>query len=126
MMEIIGLHHISLTVENLKECKHFYGNVLGLDELERPNFDFPGAWYQVGEQQLHLIQYSKSQTLRTHNTIDTKEAHIAIRVRDYEATLNHLRAHLVPFQENLSTKSGFIQVFCTDPDGNVIELNVDH
>lgn len=125
-MEIIGLHHISLTVENLQECKHFYGNVLGLEELDRPNFDFPGAWYQIGEQQLHLIQYSESQTLRTNNTIDTKESHIALRVKDYEATLEHLRSHRIPFQENPSTKSGFIQVFCTDPDGNIIELNVEH
>ncbi|MBW8348726.1 VOC family protein [Bacillus sp. IITD106] len=43
MIEIIGLHHISLSVTNLEECKQFYGNILGLKEIKRPNFDFNGG-----------------------------------------------------------------------------------
>jgi len=125
MIEIVGMHHISLTVTKLEECKHFYGNILGLTEIERPPFDFPGAWYQIGDQQLHLIAYPESSTFRAKKNIDTKDGHFAIRVKNYDAAITCLRENNVPYFENKGTKSGFVQVFCTDPDNNLIELNIE-
>jgi len=123
--DIIGLHHISLSVTKLEECKHFYGNILGLKEIERPNFNFNGAWYEIGDQQLHLIVHPESNTLRKKENVDTKDGHLAIRVKDYEATVRHLKKHDVPLLENLGSKSGFVQVFCLDPSNNLIELNIE-
>ncbi|HLU21845.1 VOC family protein [Lederbergia graminis] len=125
MIEIVGMHHVSLTVTKLEECKHFYGNILGLTEIERPPFDFPGAWYQIGDQQLHLIAYPESSTFRAKKNIDTKDGHFAIRVKNYDAAITCLRENNVPYFENKGTKSGFVQVFCTDPDNNLIELNIE-
>jgi catechol-2,3-dioxygenase len=59
-----GLHHVSLSVTNLERAKDFYSNILCLKEIERPNFDFPGAWYEVEQQQIHLIVLPSSQTIR--------------------------------------------------------------
>lgn len=125
MINIVGFHHVSLTVTDLEKSKHFYGTVLGLPELDRPPFDFPGAWYQAGDQQIHLIQYPEATTFRPTNNIDTKDGHIALRVKNYEETVQHLKKHNVPYKENHGTKSGFIQVFCMDPDRNLIEFNVE-
>src|SRR5690606_14329086 len=125
MIEIVGMHHVSLTVTKLEECKHFYGNILGLTEIERPPFDFPGAWYQIGDQQLHLIAYPESSTFRAKKNIDTKDGHFAIRVKNYDAAITCLRENNVPYFENKGSKSGFVQVFCTDPDNNLIELNIE-
>lgn len=47
---------MSLTVTDLARAKRFYGDVLGLAELQRPDFDFAGAWYALGDRQLHLIE----------------------------------------------------------------------
>jgi glyoxylase I family protein len=37
MLEIETLHHVSLTVTDLARARTFYGEVLGLPELERPS-----------------------------------------------------------------------------------------
>lgn len=126
MIEYEQLHHVSLVVKDLPQCKKFYGEVLGLKELERPNFDFPGAWYQVGErQQLHLIVHSESQTMRENPTIDTRDGHFALRVKDFDRTLDHLKKHNITCKGKKSSRAGFSQIFCCDPSGNLVEFNTN-
>ncbi|GGH76124.1 catechol 2,3-dioxygenase-like lactoylglutathione lyase family enzyme [Pullulanibacillus pueri] len=125
MIEIEGLHHVSLTVTDLEKAKHFYGEVLGLPEIKRPPFDFPGAWYQVGMDQLHLIVYPEAKALRKTVNIDSKDGHFAVRVKDYKKTLHYLQSQKVDIVEMRFSTSGFSQIFCADPDGNLIELNVE-
>lgn len=125
MIEVENFHHVSLSIDNLEAAKHFYGTILGFSEIDRPDFDFPGAWYQVGNQQLHLIVHSRSETLRFNNEIETKDSHFAIRVKDYEKTLHYLKRSGIKIVEKPKSKSGFSQIFCTDPSGNIIEFNVD-
>ncbi len=125
VIEYKGLHHVSLTVTNLEKAKHFYGNILCLKEIQRPNFDFPGAWYEIEEQQLHLIVHPTSQTIRQDKRLSSREGHFALRVKDYDATLNWLKSKDVELLEKPKSMSGFAQIFCADPDGNLIELNVD-
>jgi len=119
------LHHVSLTVTNLEQAKHFYSNILCLKEIQRPNFDFPGAWYEIEGQQLHLIVLPTSQTIRQDKRLSSREGHFALRVKDYDATLNWLKRHDVELLEKPKSMSGFAQIFCADPDGNLIELNVE-
>lgn len=119
------LHHVGITVTNLEKAKHFYGHILCLQEIQRPNFDFEGAWYGIGQQQLHLLVCPNSQTIRQNKTINSREGHVALRVNDYEETLNWLNQHHVEVLEKPNSVSGFAQIFCTDPDGNIIELHVE-
>lgn len=125
MIQYECLHHVSLTVTNLEQAKHFYSNILGLKEIQRPNFDFPGAWYEIKGQQLHLIVLPTSQTIRQDKRLSSREGHFALRVKDYDATLNWLKRHEVELLEKPNSMSGFAQIFCADPDGNLIELNVE-
>ncbi|MCG1022919.1 VOC family protein [Sutcliffiella horikoshii] len=124
-MKISDMHHVSLAVKDVKEAKHFYGTLLGLPELERPDFDFPGAWYQVGNSQLHLIQNKQAETLRGENKIDSRDGHFAIRVDDYYQTVEFLQGKGIEIVEKPHSKSGFAQIFCMDPSNNLIEFNVD-
>lgn len=120
------LHHVGLNVTDLEKAKHFYSEILCLQELVRPDFEFEGAWYQIGEQQqLHLIVCPNSETIRSKKTLNTKEGHLALRVEDYHETLNWLNAHHVEVLEQPNSVSGFAQIFCADPDGNLIELHVE-
>jgi len=120
-----SLHHVSLTVTSLEKAKYFYEKILCLKELPRPDFDFPGAWYQIENQQLHLIVYPESQTIRKDKSLNSKEGHFALRVENYYDTLNWLKQNNVEIIEKPYGISGFAQIFCADPDGNLIELNVD-
>ncbi len=50
------LQHCGLIVADLERSRRFYGGALGLEEVPRPgNFVFEGAWFQVGDDQLHLL-----------------------------------------------------------------------
>ena len=125
LIDFQTIHHISLSVTNLELARNFYGAILGLEEISRPDFDFPGAWYKIGDQQLHLIVYQDSETLRNNTQVDTKDGHFAVRVHDYQQTLAYLKNKGVLVTENPNSKSGFAQLFCTDPDNNLIEFNVE-
>jgi catechol 2,3-dioxygenase-like lactoylglutathione lyase family enzyme len=119
------LHHVSLVVTHLAAAKVFYGDVLGLPELPRPPFDFDGAWYAIGDRQLHLIVHPTAKTLRGTTSIDSRDGHFALRVDDYDKTLAYLRSRGVTVRENRENVTPWAQLQITDPDGNVIELNVE-
>ncbi|CAM3929720.1 VOC family protein [Paenibacillus alkaliterrae] len=123
MIEHEGIHHVSLIVSDLEHAKAFYEDVLGLRQIERPPFDFPGAWYAIGEhgQQLHLIVHN-GETARTRG-IDTRDGHFAIRVRDYDRTISWLKHRKIEYKANPDSITGFAQIFIMDPDHNIIELN---
>lgn len=123
MIENEGLHHVSLIVTDLEQAKAFYREILCLREIERPPFDFPGAWYAVSEtgQQLHLIVHN-GETKRAGG-IDTRDGHFAIRISDFEKTMEWLLRNDIEHRANPNSITGFAQIFLLDPDRNVIELN---
>src|SRR5258706_16137292 len=54
---VTALHHVNVTVPPALEqaTKNFYGSVLGLKQVPKPAAARQsGAWYQIGENQLHL------------------------------------------------------------------------
>lgn len=125
VLQIETLHHISLNVTDLNRAKRFYGDVLGLPEIERPPFDFPGAWYQVGDRQLHLIVSDQARTLRGTTEIDSRDGHFALRVQSYRKTREYLASVGVRMKDSPVNKTPWPQIYITDPDGNVLELNAE-
>ena len=131
MLDIESIHHVSLPVTDIERSRAFYEDVLGLREVPRPPFPFPGKWYEVGDRHLHLIVGERS-TLRVGKGIDSHDIHFAIRVRSYRRALEHLRDRgyrsdaeddLRRVRENPSGRAGFPQLYVLDPDRNVIEIN---
>lgn len=123
MIQLENFHHVSLSVTDIEKSKQFYGKILGFPEIQRPDFGFPGAWYQIGTAQLHLIQNGAAETLRTSNKFDSRDGHFAIRVKSYEETLKYLEEQGLEVKAKPESKSGFKQIFCMDPDRNLIEFN---
>ena len=122
---IRSLHHVSLIVRDLDRARAFYGGLLGLRELPRPAFSFAGAWYEVGDRQLHLTVHAPARTLRGTTEIDSRDGHVALRVHDYEETLVYLKSRGVTVKESRDNVTPWAQLYITDPDGNVIELNAE-
>ena len=133
MLQIETIHHVGLPVTDLARARAFYSGVLELVEVERPAFDFAGAWYQAGDRRLHLI-VGEHPTFRTDDRIDSHDTHVAIRVVSYREALEHLRAK--GYRENAADatqrlrvqpagKAGFPQIYLLDPDRNVIEINAE-
>lgn len=119
------LHHVSLPVTDLGRARDFYEGVLGLRPAARPDFDFAGAWYDLGGAQLHLIVHPTARALRGSRAPDSRDAHFALRVPSYAAALARLAAAAWPCLEKPRSRTGWRQIFLTDPDGNVIELNAE-
>ncbi|WP_101846329.1 VOC family protein [Halobacillus sp. Marseille-P3879] len=119
-----GLHHVSIIVTDIERAKHFYGEILGFEESkERPDFGFPGAWYQVGTTQIHLIVHEEGGTLRGTTEIDSRDGHFAVRAEDIDKVIENLEKHNVEFVNKPHNKTEWHQVFISDPDGNLIEFN---
>lgn len=125
MIRIENLHHVSVTVTDLARSRRFYGGVLGLRELPRPNFNVDGAWYEAGDRHVHLIVFPDTQMIRARRDIDPRETHFALRVADYQETMTHLREHGVEVLDRHDNVTDWAQIYILDPDGNIIELNVD-
>lgn len=128
----LQLHHISLVSRNLEASARFYGEVLGLAQVDRPDFPISGRWFRTGTVEVHLIDRSDG-TFRTAPGIDHNDVHFAIRVPDFEAEISRLKGlgyvedevssngkHL---RVNRNGKAGYPQVYITDPDNHVIEIN---
>ena len=116
MIRVKDYNHIGIVVKNLKKCRWFYEEVLGLRTIERPPFNFAGHWYQVGNHtQLHLMVFDEEipETMR----------HVALEVEDFDETLKHLEANGIEIVEGPGKrvdKSDYL--FCRDPDGNLVEI----
>jgi catechol 2,3-dioxygenase-like lactoylglutathione lyase family enzyme len=120
MIKLLKLHHVSFAIRDLETSKRFFGEVLGLPEIERPGFNFPGAWYALGDRQLHLIQQSEAG--RESGARISRADHMALEVADVQAVKQRLTEKGVEFGEGTNQKLGMDQIFCRDPDGHVIEF----
>ena len=117
-MEIRELNHVALHVADVESSCEFYRTVLQLEQLPRPEFSFPGAWFRLGAgQELHLIG-GRSAELADHG----RRNHYALLVDDMPAWVNRLEQSGVVFEGPLSRPDGARQVFLQDPDGHFIEL----
>lgn len=120
-MNLTGIHHVSLVVKDIERAKAFYSDTLRLQQIKRPPFTFVGAWYALGQQQLHLIEDKQLELREVEASIHTRRRHIAFRVSDFDETVRHLHDQGVAYIEKRFSTSGFHQVFVNDPDGNTIE-----
>lgn len=114
-MDLVGIAHVALPVASLEKSLDFYEKVLGLTRLERPDFGFPGAWLQLGAQQVHLMELGPV-------TPDARQ-HFAVQVGDAEAIALELEAHGVAAARSFGMPAAGRQVFINDPDGHQIEFN---
>jgi catechol 2,3-dioxygenase-like lactoylglutathione lyase family enzyme len=123
------LQHCGLIVADLERSRRFYGGALGLEEVPRPsNFVFAGAWFQIGEDQLHLLAETDT-TGRAGGGDPGPSArvglatHIALEVDDLDTARVRLGDHDVPLIGGpMPRGDGYDQIFVRDPDGYVIEL----
>jgi len=115
--------HIAITVEDVERSVRFYRDILGLQPINRPDFDRAGAWFTVGNVELHLIKGPPCVPTRGHLICP----HLAIEVTDTEAVHKWLLEHDVEFEINVSVPKGVgegsvTQLFLVDPDGYRVEM----
>jgi len=116
-LTVIELNHVALYVRDLEASITFYGEVLGLPALPRPDFGFAGAWFALGSQQLHLNVDTQNQDKERHSV------HVAFLVQEASAAAEALQQRSVTIVRCPSLRpDGATQVFLHDPDGYLLEI----
>ncbi len=132
-MSETAFHHMQVTVSEIRRSRAFYGGLLGLPEIPRPEFPFPGAWFQLAHgQELHIVHVPHA-IWRPPAAMEIFETHIALRVPSFRAALERL--HAAGFHEDLpddhdfkmvikaNPPTGYPQVYFFDPDRHLVEWN---
>jgi glyoxylase I family protein len=119
-MRIESLHHTAVSVRDFQRSIPFYEEILGLERDERPDFGLEGAWYRIGDVQLHIIQTPEGLDVGTKpEKLTPVAAHVAVRVDDFEGAKAHFAGHGVDTFE-LGPEGD--QFWVQDPDGNIFEF----
>lgn len=127
-IQVKNIDHVTLVVADLERSRKFYCDLLGMQQVTRPGFHFPGMWFQIGVQQIHLIETradsapagfpAPPEYVRPGRTF-----HYAFEVNDATQVIPILQAHGVEVKgEARHRPDGCLQTFCYDPDGHVVEI----
>lgn len=116
MTLILGLDHAQLAAPAgcEEKARWFYGEVLGLPELEKPAElrARGGCWFFCGAHQLHIgVEGDFRPALK---------AHPALRVADLDALRSRLNAHGIVTQDD--PLPGIRRFYAHDPWGNRLEF----
>lgn len=121
MMRVEKLLHVSVLVADLGRALKFYQEILGLPlDPTRPEFGFPGAWLDVGDLQIHLLQLQNPDPVTGRPEHGGRDRHIAFSVTELEDLRRALEEAGIPYTWS---RSGRRALFCRDPDGNALEFN---
>jgi catechol 2,3-dioxygenase-like lactoylglutathione lyase family enzyme len=116
MIEFIRADHINICVppERLEEARAFYVDVIGLQQIERPDHVFlnAGYWFNIGNIKLHIgVEPALKRTTR----------HTAFEVADISAARELMvKNHIEVTEEPVI--AGRARFAFIDPFGNRMEL----
>lgn len=125
MIKLKAIRHAGVPVTDVDKAREFYGEVLGLTEIPRPEIrGIPGIWYDCNGTQVHIIGQRNEMAA---TGLPGVGAHIAIQVEDLQEAKRVLTERGIPFNEftpppHIGTAP---VLFVRDPDGNVVELRTE-
>jgi len=113
-MKSTRIHHVSILVSDMERAAAWYSSRLGLREIVRPsNFITPVRWFELGDQQVHLIPSEVADAVSPR--------HFAIEVENCEEAKETLRSRGIEIRETVPI-AGAERFFIADPDGNNLEI----
>lgn len=117
---VSAIDHCSLIVADTNKALEFYNGILQLEvDDSRPDLGYPGAWLQLGNNQIHLLEVPKPYAVNNKPVHGGRDHHVALLVSDLGAIIQRLQSASIAYTKS---KSGRAALFCHDFDGNAIEL----
>lgn len=114
---ILALHHIQIVMPKggEAEARRFYGGVLGLPEVEKPE---PlrargGVWFETPTTGIHIGVEEPF--------VAARKAHPAFQVASLTAAIQRMEAQGVAYRRDIDLP-GIQRIYISDPFGNRIEL----
>ena len=131
-MPLTELNHYFVRAKDLERSRHFYCDILGFEEMPRPEFPFPGYWLGVnGKIQVHMgldgiadsdVYYFGTTAQSARNNSGVVD-HIAFMATEPEKFSQRFGKAGLPSRNRYIAPIQLFQIFVTDPDGLTIELN---
>jgi len=117
---ITGYNHVALAVSNIDSSAYFYREIIGLEPVPVPeNLKAIRSWFKIAPgQELHLLAG------RAHPVAnnDKNGAHFSFSIPDADPVEAYLKTKGIPYIRQQRFDKAW-QIYITDPDGYVIELN---
>ena len=114
---VIALHHVNLTVPPEREtaAKEFYDTVLGLKQVPKPATSRQsGAWYQIGNAQLHLSVEDEERL--------PSSRHVCFTVSNLAEAEQRFREAGVEIIDDPRPNPSSPRFYVRDPGGNQLEI----
>lgn len=126
----LGLFHLAIKSSDLAATRAFWCGVIGLREVERPDFGYPGAWLacpQPGGQAIIHV-YAGGPALGPSGRVELGTAaidHVSLACAGYHAYIARFRSAGLDWREFLVPGTTLWQLFVYDPSGVQLELTFD-
>ncbi len=128
-MTIEALDHINIVTADLDRAEAFYRDLLGLESRPAPSpitLDM-ARWMYDGEGRaiIHLNSlncprpFDRDMSPRPTGALH----HVALRCSGYESMIDRLEQMKITYSSNDVSSIGLRQIFVTDPEGVLLELN---
>lgn len=119
MTRITRINHVTLIVNQLERAAEFYEKELGLRVIPAFAFDYPTAFFDIGEgQQLHLTEWNDAHSFR---------GHLCVTVDDFNAFFHRAKElgiiDIEPWGKVRRLPDGAMQMMVRDPSGNLLEIS---
>lgn len=121
---VAGLHELVLEVHDLDIAAQFYGDLLGLTEIERWTGDRKAIWFDIGDGvALGLWTPETGGERAIHHGRGGAHVHFALRIP--HTSIDEWESYLKSTDQDVSRvdfNNGNCSVYMNDPDGNCVEL----
>jgi catechol 2,3-dioxygenase-like lactoylglutathione lyase family enzyme len=123
-MSVGLLDHFNIRTRKLTDTVRFYEEVLEFENGDRPNFSFPGAWmYSEGKPVVHIVDISKTDEQQKPDSGVVH--HVAFASNGFAGMKQRLTSRNLPFDVREVPGVAVWQIFVTDPNGVMLELNYE-
>lgn len=124
---VTGLFHVAIKTHDLDATRRFWVDVLGLEEIARPAFGYPGAWFAVtapgGSGIIHIYAGGPALAQVGQATSGTAVIdHISLTAIGYQAFRERFVESGHEWREFIVPDTTLWQLFVYDPNGVQIEL----
>lgn len=126
----LGLFHVAIKTDDLARTLAFWTQVMGLRQVPRPDFGYPGAWLATGQPggQAIVHIYAGGPALGPSGTLQHGTAaidHLSLACTGYHAFIARFRSAGLDWREFLVPGTSLWQLFVHDPSGVQLELTFE-
>lgn len=120
-IQITQFLHTGLIVSDIARSRAFYEGLLGLTpDPKRPEREFKGVWYDIGINQIHLMEVDNPYAHVERPKHGGRDIHLAMNVANIDDVKAALEMAGVPYTASVSGRAA---LFTRDPDGNTLEFS---